>query len=165
MLNIALQVLVIYSSLIFGKILYLIAKQEIKQGKKYIILARNIFIMLTSAALVYSNFKLSFILFLFLGFVIFIFLRKVNLLICFLIGFATLLGLLTLNPIMLLLFIFLLAIAHYSLTPPSKKEILLASVYFALPFSLFFIETFIKGNLDLLTSFIAGSLLAQLRGP
>ena len=165
MLNNVLEAVIIYLSLIFGRALHLIAREEVKQGKKYIITARNIFILLTSAALIHLDFRLSSIFFLLLGFVAFIFLKRFNLLIYFLMGFATFLILLTSNPITSLLSIFLLSIMQSSLSHPNKREFLLASVYFILPFSLFFIETFIKGNSDIFTSFVAGGLLAQLKGP
>ena len=165
MLNTVLEAVITYLSLIFGRALHLIAREEAKQGKKYIITARNALIILTSAAFIYSSFRLGSILFLLLGFVAFIFLKRFNLLIYFLMGFATFLILLTSNPIIPLLFIFLLAMMQSSLSHPNKREFFVASAYFILPFSLFLIETFIKGNLDIFTSFVAGGLLAQLKGP
>ena len=165
MLTVVLQAIVIYSSIIFGKLLHLIAGQEVKQGKKYLFFARNVLILLASAALLHLNFKPISVLFLLVGFGVFILLKKVNSLVYLLLGSAAFLVLLTSERIILLSFIFLLAMTHSSLSAPKKKEVLISSFYLIIPFILFFIETFIKGNLDIFTSLVAGGLLAQLKGP
>ena len=156
-----LEALIIYLSIIFGSLIHVIAKEEIKLGKKYIALAKNILIILASVSLIYLNLGLSSILFLLLGFVIFIFLKNIYLVI----GAAAFLSLFAPNPVLSLSFISLLAMVHSSLSSPNKKTLISNSVYFILPFSLVLIETFIKGNLDIFIGFVAGGLLAQLKGP
>jgi len=159
-----LEAAIIYSSIIFGKILNIVAKEEIRQGRKYITAAKNILIILAAVFFIYLSLKLSVILFSFFGFIIFIFLRRAYPF-YFLVGLAAFLSLLTANPILFLSIIFLLSITQSSLSSLNKKEIIIASVCFILPFSLIFLETFINANLNIFTGFVAGSLLAQLKGP
>ncbi len=156
-----LESVIIYSALFLGKLLNATAKEELKLGKKYIAIAKSILIILTATTFIYLNFRLTQILFLLLGFIIFIFLRNIYLLI----GLATFLSFFTTNPILLLSFIFLLTLAHSSLSSLNKKEMILSSVYFAMPFSLILIENFINANSSIFTGFVAGGLLAQLKGP
>ncbi|MEK6856844.1 MAG: hypothetical protein AABX49_02400 [Nanoarchaeota archaeon] len=160
-----LEAVIIYLSIIFGKFLYALAKEEIKPGVKYIMAGRNGLILLVAIALIHSNFGLISILFTFFGLAAFIFLRRFSNLVYFLIGSATFLVLLTQDYMILMSFILLLAMTHSSMSS-NKKELFAATIYFVLPFSLILIETFIKGNLGIFTSFIAGGLLAQLKkGP
>ncbi len=163
-----LEAIIIYLSFIFGKALHLLTKEEVKQGKKYITTAKNILIISAAALIYFNNFELSSFLFLLFGFIIFIFLKKIHLLayhFYLLIGLAAFLSLLSSNPVLLLSFIFLLTIMQSSLSSLNKKEFISASIYFVLPFSLILIENFINANLNIFTGFVAGGLLAQLKGP
>ncbi len=156
-----LEAIIICSSIAFGSILHIVAKEEIKTSKKYIIFARTVLIILTATLLIYADFNPIMILSLLFGFTLFLFLKNLYLII----GAATFLSLSSQNMVLILSSILLLTLVHSSLSAPSKKMFIRNSLYFILPFSLVLIETFIKGNLDIFTGFIAGGLLAQLKGP
>lgn len=153
--------IIIYLQIFFGKILNYLAKEEIQQGKKYFIFAKNLLLIIISLILFYVSLELKIIIPIVAGFIILSYFKNIY----FLIGFATLASLLTANPILPLSFILLLTLLYSSLSKFKLKEIVLASIFFFLPFILVFLETFIKANLSIFSGLAIGGLLAHLKGP
>ena len=153
--------IIIYLQVFFGKIVNYLAKEEIQQGKKYFIFAKNLLLIITSLILFYLTLELNIMIPIVLGFIIFSYFRNIY----FLIGLAVLSASLTINPILPLSFILLFTLLYSSLSKFKIKEIVLATVYFSIPFVLIFLETFVKANLSIFSGLAIGGLLAQLKGP
>ena len=156
-----LEAVIIYLSLIFGKVLYAIAKEEIHQWKKYIIFTKNLLLIFISLVLVYLSSELKIAIPIIMGFIIFSYFKNIY----FLIGLGVLLSSFTAAPIILPSFLLLLTLISSSLSKFKIKEVMSATVYFIFPFILIFLETFIKANFSIFSGLAIGGLLAQLKGP
>jgi len=156
-----LEAVIIYSSIFLGKLLYAIAKEEIQQWKKYIVFTKNLFLISISLILVYLSSELMIVIPIIIGFIIFSYLKSAYLSI----GLSVLLSTFTTTPIILLSLFLLLVLTYSSLSKFKIREAISATVYFAIPFILIFLETFIKANLSIFSGLAVGGLLAQLKGP
>jgi hypothetical protein len=152
------QATLVYFSILLGKLLHKIAKEELKPSTKYIVLSKNILILFLAASLLYFNFETRTLLGIVMGFLIFKPLKNIYLPL----GLATFTSFLTPFPLILLSLTLLLTLLHSSLSKFKSKEFLLTTLFFALPFLLLFIETLINKNSSLLLGLAAGSLLTHL---
>ena len=103
-----LEFLIIYLSLFLGKVLHLLTKEEIKSGKKYLILSSNLLIFLISIVFLITNFNILNLLLIIPSFFMFKYL-KVN---YFILGLGSFLAL---GDIMLLSLFFILCLIFSSL--------------------------------------------------
>ena len=156
-----LEAIIIYLAIFLGKLLYAIAKEEIQQWKKHIVFTKNLLLISISLILVYLSPELKIIIPIIIGFIIFSYFRSAYLLI----GLSILLSTFTTAPIILLSLLLLLALTYSSLSKFKIREAISTTVYFAIPFILIVLETFIKANLSIFSGLAVGGLLAQLKGP
>ncbi|MBI2507790.1 hypothetical protein HYV89_02445 [Candidatus Woesearchaeota archaeon] len=154
-----LEAVIIYSSIFLGKLLYAIAKEEIKEWKRYITSAKNLLIIFISLTLIYLSPEFKMVISIIIGFILFSFLKNMYLLI----GLSALLSIFTASTIILSSLILLLSLIYSSLSKFKMKEVIFATLYFALPFILISLETFIKANFSIFSGLAVGGLLAQLR--
>jgi|SRR3989344_3418320 len=148
-----LEFLIIYLSLFLGKVLHLLTKEEIKSGKKYLILSSNLLIFLISIVFLITNFNILNLLLIIPSFFMFKYL-KVN---YFILGLGSFLAL---GDIMLLSLFFILCLIFSSLEAFKAEKFMISSILFILPLSLLIIETFINVNSGIFTGILIGGLIS-----
>lgn len=153
-----LPAIIVYFQIFLGRILHLIASSEIKSARKYLVFTKNLLLILLALTLIYSTLNFKIILPFIIGFLIFKYFQKIY----FLFGLATLISFYTQNSLPLLALTSLLVLIQTSLLSLKPKDFLIVSIYFILPFSLIFIETFINANLEIFIGLLVGGLIAQL---
>tara|TARA_Y100000310_G_C20304389_1_gene633279 strand:+ start:149 stop:646 length:498 start_codon:yes stop_codon:yes gene_type:complete len=151
------NVLVVFG-LVFGKLLGLITKEEVKEGKRYFILIERIILVVLFLSLLVIDFSI-YSLGIFLGVFIYLILIRSHV---FFLGFGVLLasfvslefGLLVAS----LVFLYLLVCSR----DLKWVNILVSGIVFVLPFILLLGESFIKGNLSLFLSVSAGGIIGPV---
>jgi hypothetical protein len=154
-----LQALIVYISILLGKILNKIAKEEIAQYKEYLTTTNVILIILTALSFVYFQFTTRLIMAMVIGFLVF---KPIKTLYP-LLGLSTFTSFFTSTPILPLSLTTILTLFHSSLTKYQLKDLFLSLLYFSIPFLLFLIETLINQNTDRLIGLTIGGLLSQIR--
>ena len=145
-------------SLIFGKLLGLITKSEIKAGSKYFLLSERLLLIFLGLSLLVINFNVG-SLGIFLGVVIYLILIRSHL---FFLGFSVVLSnLVSLEFGLLIASLVFLYLLIYS-RDLKWVEILINLIVFILPFGLIFVESFIKGNLSLFLGVVAGGVIGPV---
>ena len=153
-----LNILVVLG-LFFGKLLGLITKQEVKDGKRYFLASEKVILVILALILLIVKFNV-FSLFIFLGIVLGLILRSVSLFL----GLSVFLSNFVSKEFSLLIgslaFIYLLVYSR----DLRWRKLFYESLFFLAAFSLIFVESFINGNLTIFLSISAGGLLAFI-GP
>ena len=148
-----------FLGLIFGKLIGIITKEEIKEGRRYFLLTEKVLLFIIILSLLTIKFNI-FSLFILLGILLGMFLKTI--------GLFFGLGVFLSNFISVEFSLLISSLAFIYLFIYSRdlgwKKIFNECLFFAAPFGLFGVESFINGNLSSLLSISAGGLLAYI-GP
>ena len=145
-------------SLVFGKLLSLVTKSEIKSGDKYFLFTEKVLLVILSLSLLVIDFSV-YSLSIFVGVFIYLILIRSHL---FFLGFCVFLSSLVSLEFSLLIaslvFLYLLIFSR----DLKWNGILISGIIFVLPFLFFFVESFIKGNLSLFLGVVAGGVIGPV---
>lgn len=151
--------ILVFFGLIFGKLIGLATKEEVKAGRKYFLASERLILFILIILLLIVKFNI-FSLFIFLGIFLGIFFRSISLFL----GWGVFLSNFISKDFSLLIggiaFIYLLIYSR----DLEWKKLFYESLFFVAIFSLILVESFIKVNLSILLSISAGGLLAYI-GP
>ena len=146
-----------FLGLIFGKLLSYFTKEEIKDGNKYFILTEKILLILIALSLLIIKIDI-FSLFIFLGVIIYFFFRRISLFLGLSVVVSSFVNVEFGLLISSLVFIYLLVYSRNL----KWKNIIINCLLFLIPISLIFVESFIKTNLSIFLSVIAGSVIGPV---
>lgn len=149
--------ILVFLSLIFGKLLSCFTREEIKEGKKYFVLIEKILLILIALNLLIVKVSI-FSLFIFLGVIIYFFFKRISLFLGLSVVVSSFVNIEFGLLIASLVFIYLLAYSRNL----KWKNIVFDCLLFLIPISLIFVESFIKANLSIFLSIIAGSVIGPV---
>ena len=149
------QIIIVILGILFGLYLGNIAKDEIKNGRKYFLFFQSVILLV----LILIFLKLSFLILMgvVIGVIIGRFFKQIYLYLGVLILCSSFIG----KEIFLaaISLVFLFSLIFQSLSKSKLKRVLFDVILFLIPFSLLFVESFINGNLDVLVGIGIGGVI------